>query len=95
MKATWNGATLAESDDTLVVEGNHYFPADSLDALVFHRQRHTHHVPVEGRGELQDDQSLTASRTPMQRGTTRQPKEADYAGGRLPTSRTVWRSGRA
>ena len=30
MKATWRGATLAESDDTVVVEGNHYFPADSI-----------------------------------------------------------------
>jgi|GEM_PF-3952592 len=26
MKATWNGITLAESDETIVVEGNHYFP---------------------------------------------------------------------
>jgi uncharacterized protein (DUF427 family) len=31
MKATWNGATLAESNDTIVVEGNHYFPADSIN----------------------------------------------------------------
>jgi len=30
MRATWNGAVLAESDDTVVVEGNHYFPADAL-----------------------------------------------------------------
>ena len=30
MKAVWNGVTLAESDDTIVVEGNHYFPPDSL-----------------------------------------------------------------
>ena len=30
MKAVWNGATIAESDDTVVVEGNHYFPADSV-----------------------------------------------------------------
>jgi uncharacterized protein (DUF427 family) len=30
MRAIWNGTTLAESDDTVVVEGNHYFPADSL-----------------------------------------------------------------
>jgi uncharacterized protein (DUF427 family) len=30
MRATWNGATLAESDDTVVVEGNHYFPAESI-----------------------------------------------------------------
>jgi uncharacterized protein (DUF427 family) len=31
MKAIWNGAVLAESDDTIVVEGNHYFPAGTLD----------------------------------------------------------------
>ena len=30
MRATWNGTVLAESDDTVVVEGNHYFPAASL-----------------------------------------------------------------
>lgn len=30
MKAVWNGAVIAESDDTVVVEGNHYFPASSL-----------------------------------------------------------------
>ena len=29
-KATWNGVVIAESDRTEVVEGNHYFPADSL-----------------------------------------------------------------
>ena len=30
MKAKWNGAVIAESDSTVVVEGNHYFPADSV-----------------------------------------------------------------
>jgi uncharacterized protein (DUF427 family) len=30
MKATWNDTVLAESDDTVVVEGNHYFPELSL-----------------------------------------------------------------
>ena len=30
MKAIWNGHVVAESDDTVVVEGNHYFPPDSL-----------------------------------------------------------------
>ncbi|QIM22115.1 DUF427 domain-containing protein [Phycicoccus sp. HDW14] len=30
MKAIWNGVVVAESDDTVVVEGNHYFPADSV-----------------------------------------------------------------
>ncbi|MEQ9412927.1 MAG: DUF427 domain-containing protein, partial [Cyclobacteriaceae bacterium] len=29
MKAIWNGQVIAESDDTVVIEGNHYFPADS------------------------------------------------------------------
>lgn len=35
MRATWNGSTLAESDDTVVVEGNHYFPRESLNADLF------------------------------------------------------------
>jgi uncharacterized protein (DUF427 family) len=30
VKAIWNGETIAESDDTVVVEGNHYFPLDSV-----------------------------------------------------------------
>ena len=33
--ATWNGAVLARSDDTIVVEGNHYFPPDSVDETYF------------------------------------------------------------
>ena len=31
-KATWNGEVIAESDDTVVVEGNHYFPRESVRA---------------------------------------------------------------
>lgn len=34
-KAVWNGAVLAESDDTVVVEGNHYFPVESLNRQYF------------------------------------------------------------
>ena len=30
-KASWNGVCLAESDDTVVVEGNHYFPPDAVN----------------------------------------------------------------
>lgn len=30
MKAIWNQQVIAESDDTVVVEGNHYFPPDSV-----------------------------------------------------------------
>lgn len=32
MKALWNGQVIAESDDTVVVENNHYFPRDSVKA---------------------------------------------------------------
>lgn len=39
MKAIWNGAVLAQSDDTVVVEGNHYFPQASL--------RHEHFRPSD------------------------------------------------
>ena len=36
MKAIWNGTIIAESDETVVVEGNHYFPLTSVrqDRLV-------------------------------------------------------------
>ena len=30
MKAIWNGTVIAESDNTVVIEGNHYFPADTI-----------------------------------------------------------------
>ena len=30
MKAIWNGKVIAESSDTIIIEGNHYFPADSV-----------------------------------------------------------------
>ena len=30
-KAVWNGETIAESDNTVVVEGNHYFPIESVN----------------------------------------------------------------
>ena len=29
-QASWNGRVIAESEDTVVVEGNHYFPAESV-----------------------------------------------------------------
>jgi uncharacterized protein (DUF427 family) len=42
-KAVWNGVVLAESDRTEVVEGNHYFPADSIDRTHF-TESSTHSV---------------------------------------------------
>ena len=41
MKAVWNGHTIAESDDTVVVEGNHYFPQDAVDQSVLEPSEHT------------------------------------------------------
>ena len=35
MKAIWNGKVLAESDDTVIVEGNHYFPSESINKEYF------------------------------------------------------------
>lgn len=43
MKAIWNNQVLAESDDTKVVEGNHYFPADSINEEYF-KSSDTHSV---------------------------------------------------
>ncbi len=34
-KATWNGEVLAESDQTIMIEGNHYFPPDSINKEFF------------------------------------------------------------
>ena len=50
--SVWNGQVLAESDDTVIVEGNHYFPAESLNDRVLLRQRHPQCLPVEGTGQL-------------------------------------------
>ncbi len=35
MKAIWNDTVLAESDQTVVVEGNHYFPPNSINKQYF------------------------------------------------------------
>lgn len=43
MKATWNGEVIAESDDTVVVEGNHYFPPSSIKKEFF-KETETHSV---------------------------------------------------
>jgi uncharacterized protein (DUF427 family) len=48
MKAIWNGEILAASDDTVVVEGNHYFPASSLVKSFFESSDRTSHCPWKG-----------------------------------------------
>ncbi len=48
MKALWKGVLLAESDQTIVVEGNHYFPPESLVATHFVDSSTTSVCPWKG-----------------------------------------------
>lgn len=48
MRAIWNDTVIAESDDTVVVEGNHYFPVGSVDAAVLRPSSTTTHCPWKG-----------------------------------------------
>ena len=48
MRAIWNGITIAASDDAIVVEGNHYFPLDSVDPNVLHTSRMKSLCPWKG-----------------------------------------------
>jgi uncharacterized protein (DUF427 family) len=47
-KAVWNGAVIAESDDTVVVEGNHYFPPESVDRSLLADSDRTTVCPWKG-----------------------------------------------
>lgn len=47
-KAVWNGATIAESDDTVVVEGNHYFPRASVNADFLRPSNTSTYCPWKG-----------------------------------------------
>ncbi len=64
MKATWKDKVIAESDKTIVVENNHYFPAESVKKEYF-KESNTHTVcpwkglasyyDVEVNGEINHD----------------------------------------
>lgn len=47
-KAIWNGAVLAESDQTEMVEGNHYFPPDSINKAYFQESSNQTTCPWKG-----------------------------------------------
>lgn len=49
MKAIWNGTTIAESNQTIIVEGNHYFPPASLDRS--HLAASANHTTCGWKGE--------------------------------------------
>ncbi|MDJ0868756.1 MAG: DUF427 domain-containing protein [Myxococcota bacterium] len=54
MKAIWNDEVVAESDDTVVVEGNHYFPADALRKEFFSRSSQKTTCPWKGEASYYD-----------------------------------------
>ncbi len=48
MRAVWQGAVIAQSDDTVVVEGNHYFPPAALIQEHFQPSATHTHCPWKG-----------------------------------------------
>lgn len=49
IRANWNGEVIAESDNTVVVEGNHYFPIDSVRSEFLQSSMTTTTCPWKGR----------------------------------------------
>ncbi len=47
-RAIWNGVVIAESDDTVVIENNHYFPRESINADLLRESRTTTVCPWKG-----------------------------------------------
>lgn len=53
-RAIWNGVVLAESDETIVVEGNHYFPPGSIVMDHFRQSAGHSTCPWKGRASYYD-----------------------------------------
>ena len=87
VKAIWNNAVIAEAAQTEIVEGNHYFPADSLHKEYFLIAQPTPFAIGRAR-RATTRSSLTARKTRTPLGTIRLPKR------RLQRSPAGWRSGR-
>lgn len=52
--ATWNGTVIARSDDTVIVEGNHYFPIESVNRELLADSDHTSYCPWKGTSSYYD-----------------------------------------
>jgi len=75
MKAIWNGRTIAESDQTVVIEGNHYFPPESVHHEYLRQSKRTSTCPWKGEARyfdvvVDEDQNRNAA------WTYPEPKEA-------------------
>ena len=54
VRAVWNGQVIAESDETIVVEGNHYFPTSAVRADVLKPSAKTTVCPWKGTASYYD-----------------------------------------
>lgn len=52
--ARWNGAVIAQSDETEIVEGNHYFPPDSINEEYFAESAESSVCPWKGTASYYD-----------------------------------------
>ena len=48
MKAIWNNKVIAESNDTIMVEGNHYFPPQAINKDMLKNSTTHTHCPWKG-----------------------------------------------
>ncbi|GAA0871341.1 DUF427 domain-containing protein [Gangjinia marincola] len=48
MKAVWNGEIIAQSDKTVVIENNHYFPPESVNKNTIVKSDTSSHCPWKG-----------------------------------------------
>ena len=54
MKALWNGEIIAQSDETIVIENNHYFPQDAIVKGFFAPSNKHTHCPWKGEASYYD-----------------------------------------
>lgn len=73
--ATWNGTVIAQSDETVIVEGNHYFPPDSIRRELFEAIDMTTVCPWKGTASYYD-LVVDGERNPGAAWTYPEPKAA-------------------
>jgi len=54
VKAKWDDMVIAESDETIVIEGNHYFPPKSINKEYFKESDYTTTCPWKGKAQYYD-----------------------------------------
>ena len=54
MQAVWNSKTIANSNETIVIEGNHYFPPESINKEFFKENSNTTVCPWKGTASYYD-----------------------------------------